>query len=314
MQHRTICIPTISTPYTKWLCGMTLISVLGTGCPVEPKDMQDISPEKPGQAPQKPGQQNMGQQNMGGANGVQGPNGGQGQNAIGMQEGPSMDGNMDTIAIQGQPPSAPNGNDGNMPPTGEQTGPMPDNTQVEGIPTEGIPLDAPPMVAGHEPGEVTTPDGRHPTPNFEHQPGEIPKTAGDVLPLYQTPPSFADFTTGETITITLEVTGASSFDLEFIVKREGEGRVYPKVIHKQSNVTSPVQITAPATMKEGIWLVITADATGNGPTPDDLVGGTTEAILLLGKDFTLSYTLSANEQFLQQLPWFSQAVDGPSFQ
>ena len=40
------------------------------------------------------------------------------------------------------------------------------------------------------------------------------------------------------------VAGAAAFDFEIVVKREGDGRIYPKVIHKQSDATSPVTITA----------------------------------------------------------------------
>ena len=87
-----------------------------------------------------------------------------------------------------------------------------------------------------------------------------------------------DFMGAEQITVNFTVSGATTFDYEFVVKREGEGRIYPKVVHKQSDATSPVELKAPATMDEPVWLVITADKTGDGPTPDDLVGGTTSAI------------------------------------
>ena len=67
-------------------------------------------------------------------------------------------------------------------------------------------------------------------------------------------------------------------------------------------------------MDEPVWLVITADKSGDEHTPDDLVGGTTEALLFDGTDMSLSYTLKADDAFMQSLPWFSQAVgtDGKS--
>ena len=98
------------------------------------------------------------------------------------------------------------------------------------------------------------------------------------------------------------------------VKREGDGRIYPKVIHKPADATSPVTVQAPATMDEPVWLVITADKTGDGPTPDDLVGGSESALTFAGTDMSLSYSLQSDDSFMQNLPWFSQAQGGPEFE
>ena len=346
---------------------LTLIFLLG--CPVEPKDIQDLNsdgPGKPGNG-QGQGQMNGGNPNMGGQQGMNGtPNmGGQGgqQGTEGGQGGQGQGGQT----MGGPPPGSPmgeNGLEGPLPEGGDITGegqgdgsgdgqadlqnPPPDGMGQQmdgdgGQPPQGMGDAVPslPMGEGEQTvasengkpqfenapigevtatpgkqGEVQTPEGTHPTPDFAHQPGSIPVSAGDVLPMYQEPPSFVDFMGDEQITIELEVSGAASFDFEFVVKREGDGRIYPKVLHKQSNSTSPVTITAPATIDEPVWLVITADNTGDGPTPDDLVGGTTESLLFSGKNMDLSYTLQADDAFMQSLPWFSQAqgTDGPEFE
>ena len=359
----------------KRLLPLTLLFLFG--CPVEPKDIQDLNnnegPGKPG-GQMGNGQGGMGQGNIGQGNMGQGGNGQGGNPGMGgadgqmgngqgdMGQGNMGQGNMGQGGQEmgGLPPGAPTG-DG-------QQGPLPEGQVPEGEPVDGemtngggmpngengmIPeggqppqgdgdtVPSLPMGEGEQTvtdengnpqfqnaplgdipetlgisGEIKTPEGTHPTPDFVHQPGEIPATAGDVLPMYQQPPKFADFMGDEQITIELEVSGAAAFDFEFVVKREGDGRIYPKVLHKESDATSPVTITAPATMDEPVWLVITADKTGDGPTPDDLVGGTTEAILFAGTDMSLSYSLKADDAFMQSLPWFSQALstDGPEFE
>jgi len=314
------------------------------GCPVEPKDIQDLN-NNPG-----PGKQGQGQgQGAGGQpgnapnlGGQPGGNGGQGQGTMGGPppgtpgegggQGPLPEGqaNMENGTLpEGElPPNTMGENGGSMeggqPPQGmgdtvpslpkgegEQT-----VTDENGNPQfENAPLGDVPLEEGKQ-GDIKTPEGTHPTPDFAHQPGDIPATAGDVLPMYQQAPQFSDFMGEEQITINLEVSGATSFDYEFVVKREGDGRIYPKVVHKQADATSPITLTAPATMDEPVWLIITADKTGDGPTPDDLVGGTTEALLFAGQDMSLSYTLQADDSFMQSLPWFSQAqgTEGPQFE
>ena len=348
------------------LLPLTMLFLLG--CPVEPKDIQDVNaagPGKPtggqqgqgmgGQPPQGQGDkggpqgqgQGQGQQGMGGLppgapgagqegqiTGDQGPlpegqegqegQGGmgqgmggqpQGQNQQGMDGMPQNPEGGDPMMVNGEGGQPPQGNGDTVPSLplgeGEQT-----VTDENGNPQfENAPLGDVPLTEGKQ-GEIPTPEGTHPTPDFAHQPGEIPNTAGDVLPMYQQPPQFSDFMGEEQITIILAVDGATSFDLEFVVKREGDGRIYPKVLHKQSDVTSPVTITAPATIDEPVWLVITADNTGDGPTPDDLVGGSPDALLFAGEDMNLSYSLEADDSFMQSLPWFSQAqgTDGPQFE
>lgn len=260
--------------------------------------------------------------NMTGEGGAaNGPIDGDGTN-MGMGDGQAMQGQ----GQGGQPPQAgsdvvpslPLGNGEQQNPEGMQnpdggTGEMQVVTDEGGMPPfENAPIEDVPSTIGLQ-GDIKTPEGTHPTPDFAHQPGEIPNTAGDVLPMYQQPPAFTDFMGDEQITVAFTVSGATTFDYEFVVKREGEGRVYPKVVHKQSDATSPVELKAPATMDEPVWLVITADKTGDGPTPDDLVGGTTSAITLNGEDLSLSFELEADEAFLTNLPWFSQAQGGPEF-
>jgi len=300
-------------------------------CPVEPKDIQDLEQGKNGPGP--------GQQVPGLVNGKppgspvpQGENGGDQIPLPPPPEGEKPNGELDPNATAQDVPSGdyqadpsqmpegampPNAEGGIAPQGGIPNGGTPDGVMPEGTPppnTEAAPMgeDQNPE-RNHEPGMIKTPEGTHPTPNFEAtQEGSIPAapTAGDVLPLYQNLPQFSDIIDGETISINLNISGATAFDLEFVVKREGDGRVYPKVIHKETGAVSPLSITAPANFSETCWLVIIADKTGDGPTPDDLVGGPREALELGSEDMTLEFELSADSDFLNSLPWFSQA-DAP---
>ena len=272
------------------------------GCPVEPKDVQDLNQGNNEKNPQNqmPGAGNgqpPGQPQNGGGQGVPGQGtGGQGMGGQGTAGTPPV---QEADAI-----------------------PLPPENGTAGA--EGMMGDKPPLVEGEEGGIQGTPqddkgfvegEGTNPTPTFTNEgqagtPPDVP-TNGNVLPMYNQLPQFTDIITGDTVTITLTVNGATSFNFEFVVKREGDGRVFPKVLHKQSNASSPATITAPANVDEPVWLVITADKTGDGPTPDDLVGGPTEAILIDGSDLNLEYTLSEDSDFLKNLPWFSQALENP---
>jgi hypothetical protein len=259
------------------------------GCPVEPKDVQDLNQGNNGKNPQN---------QMSGAGNGQPPSqpqqngGGQGAGTGGA--GTQGAGGAGTQGAGGQPPvqeadAIP------LPPENGTAGAQ--NLNGEGGLVEG----------GGE--------GTNPTPNVANEgqagtPPDVPPSS-NLLPMYNQLPQFTDIITGDTVAITLTVSGATSFEFEFVVKREGDGRIYPKVLHKESGATSPTIITTPATLDEPVWLVITADKTGDGPTPDDLVGGPTEAILIDGSDLSLEYTLSEDSEFLKNLPWFSQAMEIP---
>ena len=266
------------------------------GCPVEPKDIQDLS-------------QNQGQQ--------AGP-GKQNQMVDGKPPGSPPKNRGEVVPL---PPPNPNGT-GETGPTKEATDATFQSGEAQTPQPAGNP-DQPKanQVAGGDspatgtnnplqPGTLPIQSGEVP-PNND---GSVlpPSTAGDVLPMYQQPPTFSDIL-GEDqgIKLTLTVSGATTFDFEFVVLREGEGRSFPKVIHKQSMATSPIEVNVPSNYKEPVWLIITADLTGDGPTPDDLVAGTEKELQFGNADFSLDYTLTANEQFLRNLPWFSQADEVP---
>ena len=179
------------------------------GCPVEPKDIQDLNNDGPG----KPGNAQGGQPGGNGPGNGPGGNGpgGIGPGGNGDGTGPGGSGNMG-----GTPPGAPNlsemqatgpfidGDEGNGP-----TPPKQDGDTVPGLPKGEMNVvddeGATPQFANAQPdeipsfpgqtgqfeevaaeigkqGEIETPQDKHPTPDFEHQPGSS-LLAGDVLPI-----------------------------------------------------------------------------------------------------------------------------------
>ena len=212
------------------------------GCPVEPKDVQDLNqgnngknPQNQmsgagnGQPPSQP-QQNGGGQGTGGA-GIQGTGGAAGAGIQGT-------GGAGTQGAGGQPPvqeadAIP------LPPENGTAGAQNLNGDGDGGLVEG----------GGE--------GTNPTPNVANEgqagtPPDVPASS-NLLPMYNQLPQFTDIITGDTVSITLTVSGATSFEFEFVVKREGDGRIYPKVLHKESGATSPTIITSQRSIVFRLW-------------------------------------------------------------
>ena len=124
-------------------------------------------------------------------------------------------------------------------------------------------------------------------------------------------PTFDQLIEGDaSITINGTVSGAEKYQLEFLVVDESSGRPAPMVIH-MSLIESPTfSLKAPSNYAAPVWLVITADLTGDGPTDDDMIGGTTEPLSLTNEDLSLSFTLTADTGYLEALPWFSKDQAG----
>ena len=209
-------------------------------------------------------------------------------------------------------PIPPVSGDGQMPPGIEGKAPaeVPTADSIEGTPPlngDASPeIDPPP--ASIAPGEINTPEG--PQPRLGEMLG-TENTAGDVMTMYHRLPMFIDIIEDQSITITLEVENVDTFDVEFVVQREDENRVFPKVLHKQVEVSSPVRIQAPANFSEPVWIFISVDKLGDGLSEDDLVGGSPQEVMLKDKDLSLRYVLSTDRQFLRTLPWYSEASEGP---
>jgi|GEM_PF-4555587 len=145
-------------------------------------------------------------------------------------------------------------------------------------------------------------------PNMAQNP-----TAGqDVLPIYEDPPKFEQLIDADnSIAITINVKGADSYNIEFVIAQEGSGRIAPKMVHVEQATTEQVIINAPSNFPNPVWLILIADVGANGPTKDDLFAGSKEPLTLGAEDITLDYTLENDDSWMESLPWFSR-VDNPA--
>ena len=245
------------------------------GCPVAPTDVQDV------QEQQLPKQGN----NMPPANGAQKPNG-QG-NAQGQQGDMQGQGNMQGQGEMGQ---------GNMQGNMQGQGNMQPQEGLEG----GIANDA--NGSGMPQDMIQNID----------DPNMAQNAAQDVLPIYEDPPAFDQLIeAGNSITLDIKVTGADSYNMEFVIAQEGSGRLAPKVVHIEKATAEQNQIQAPSNFPNPVWVIITADVGANGPTKDDLFAGSKEPITLGSEDISLEYTLVNDDSWMETLPWFSR-VDNPA--
>ncbi|MEC7987869.1 MAG: hypothetical protein VX278_22065 [Myxococcota bacterium] len=244
------------------------------GCPVEPKDVQD----------QQEQQLPMQGDNMPPADGSMRPNNQQGNNQQGnmqqgnMQQGNMQQGNMQQGGTQGEQGDLGGGlvEDPNDPNAGQ------------GIP-EGMIQNA------EDPGVA-----------------QNPGAAQDILPIYDNPPSFAELIeANNSIDINLTINGAESYNMEFVIAQENNGRMAPKVVHIEKSSVPKITIQAPKDFDSPVWLIITADVGADGPTKDDLFGGTKDPLQIGAENLDLEYTLVNDDSWLENLPWFSK-VDNPA--
>ena len=143
-------------------------------------------------------------------------------------------------------------------------------------------------------------------------------TSGDVIPMYSKAPLFDDIIgQGESITIQLSVsadTEVERFNCEFIVAQTIGNRVAPKVLHMEKVTGDRTSIIAPKNYEEEVYVVITYDVKDDGPGNDDLLGGSKGTIKLGAEDLTLSYELSSDDSWMEELPWYTKvgAVQTPN--
>ena len=139
-----------------------------------------------------------------------------------------------------------------------------------------------------------------------------PSAAQDILPIYNNPPSFADvIEANNAIDLNITVNGAETYNMEFIIALENNGRMAPKVVHIEQSSLPKTTVQVPQNFDGPLWLIITADVGADGPTKDDLFGGTKEPIQIKTESIDLEYTLVNDDSWLENLPWFSK-VDNPA--
>ena len=275
------------------------------GCPVEPQDIQ--APEQ--------GAQGQGAQGQGGPPSPKNPEDvapNNGENA-GLNNGRPPGTPPPQNQGQGQNAQDPNGllqaqgAEGALPPL---DGTPPPEAAAEVIPeasAEAGQINQPAAGAqAPNQGNGATPPGDGPQ-NGTGTPPDIPAGA---MPTFNTPPSFGTLIgEGDAITITLNVTGSETYNMEFVISQEVDGRQSPRVIHMEKSVAASTSVRAPASYDYPVWLIITADVNGDGPSDDDLIGGTTEPITFGTEDITLDISLQADDEWMSQVPWYTKGLE-----
>jgi hypothetical protein len=159
-----------------------------------------------------------------------------------------------------------------------------------------------------EPSEMQAELGVPPTgqPSMSATP---PNTPQDVIPMYSSAPSFAELigSDGDSITLNINVSGAETYNMEFIVSQSMSGRVQPKVLHMEKSLEAKASLQVPKDYKDPVWLVISSDLTGDGPSEDDMIGGTEAAIEFGDEDINLDINLTQDAMWMEKLPWYSKA-------
>ena len=92
---------------------------------------------------------------------------------------------------------------------------------------------------------------------------------------------------------------------------ESSGRAAPRVIHMGVVDEPTFSLKGPQDYAEPVWLIVTADLTGDGPSEGDMVGGVESALSFGSEDLSVDITLSSDAGFLEQLPWYSKDAAGP---
>ncbi|MGC6510653.1 MAG: hypothetical protein ACON4U_19700 [Myxococcota bacterium] len=276
------------------------------GCPVEPQDIQapeqgaqgqggTPSPQNPedvaqnngnnaglnnGRPPGTPPPQNQGQVQNG-----QAPIDGAGEGSL-----PPLEASNEAV---GEVPTEPNG-----------------ATEQPNLPPDGAQVQVQDNAGNMDNNENMENGGNAPNDGPQNGTGTPPDIPAGAMPTFNTPPSFGTLIgEGETITVNLNVTGSETFNMEFVISQEVDGRQSPRVIHMERSVSANTSVRAPANYDYPVWLIITADVNGDGPSDDDLIGGTTEPISLGTDDITLDISLEADDDWMSQVPWYTKGLE-----
>ena len=202
------------------------------------------------------------------------------------------------------------GGDGQLPPLDGTPTPEAAAEFIPEASAEVLPADGAMVQGGNENNGAMTPGGTPSNDGPQNGTGTPPDIPAGAMPTFNTPPSFGTLIgEGDAITITLNVTGSEKYNMEFVISQEVDGRQSPRVIHMEQSVSASTSVRAPASYDYPVWLIITADVNGDGPSDDDLIGGTTEPMTLGSDDITLDVTLQADDEWMSQVPWYTKGLE-----
>ena len=111
-----------------------------------------------------------------------------------------------------------------------------------------------------------------------------------------TPPSFKDIISGDTLTITINVTGGTKGQIDFMTMGEGPTALHVEPFEGQG----PFEITAPARYDQDVYVTAMNYSNGNSIGVDDPTGAAQEPIKLQGKDVTLSVEIGKSAEWFKE--------------
>lgn len=144
--------------------------------------------------------------------------------------------------------------------------------------------------------------------------GSTPPPAEGAPPLgnsmMEPPPGLASLIKdGKSVTISGTIEGAKEVQVDFTAVDESSGTPRPKALEILKVTDGKFSVKAPATYEATIYVTAIQDATGNGPTADDVQGGG-NAVKLDGKDVTV--TIKMGEMTAEAKKLFSAPPEMPA--
>jgi hypothetical protein len=137
----------------------------------------------------------------------------------------------------------------------------------------------------------------------------MPEAPKSHFPLPGDLPSFDDLIgSGQSITITVNVAGAESGQIDFQTIEEKDGNTHPKILHVEKFSNGTVTVKAPANYEGDVYISANGFSGENGHSGgnDVTVGGAAEAVALGSTDLVVEVSMDKEpewmKQFLMKMP------------
>jgi hypothetical protein len=174
----------------------------------------------------------------------------------------------------------------------------------------GQPGEQPPGQPGEQPPGQPGQGGEAPTPGTLPEDGDMPEAPRGKAPDPGDLPNFDDLIgDGASITIVVNVTGATQGQVDFQTIEEKDGNSYPKILHVERFTSTPVKVKAPANYDGDVYISVAAFE-GDGALQPEIgevgLGGSSDAIQLGTTDVNVDVTIGTEpawmQQFLKRMP------------
>ena len=168
----------------------------------------------------------------------------------------------------------------------------------------GQPGEQPPGQPGEQPPGQPGQGGEAPTPGTLPEDGDMPEAPKGMAPDPGDLPTFGDLIgDGASITITVNVSGATKGQVDFQTIEEKDGNTYPKILHVERFSSTPVTVKAPANYEGDIYVSVAAFE-GDGDLKPEIgevgLGGSSEAIQLGTTDVNVDVAIGTEPEWMQQ--------------